>query len=472
MRIKRFLLGVMLGLAPLFGQQIQLNLDTAIKLAIQNNREIEIAKLNVKKSRAAVSEAFGYAMPNIDISAGLNHFLEKPKTPFPDFKAMLNNSTYSVLFDEGLLPRDEDKFLPLDFKLQSFAQTNSFETKIQATQILFNSAVFRGIGASQIYLNLAKENLRSAIAQTAFNVQKAFYGALLTKELYNIAQARFKNANEHLQNIKAMGDQGLVSDFASLQAEVQVENIRPILVQLSNANIDAVNGLKILINLKQDTTLNIVGALEYQDETLPTDTDLINEAKKSNFTLKILRIKKQLDDEFTAIDRGGYWPTLAAFGNYSYSGSGDKWTFQNYSSSIIGVSFSINLFQGGRTKHKVEQDVITANQTIEQIHSLNDATEMQIKSNINNLKRINAQISAMQRNISLAQRAYEISEDRYKQGEGSPLEVKDADVSLSNAKTNYTNAVHDYLLSRAKLNLLLGRTDKKYFNLVDDYLND
>jgi len=472
MKIKLILFSFILSFVPYFGQEAQVALDDAIKMAIENNRGIEIAKMDVDKAHAAVSEAFGYALPSVDVSAGFTHFLQKPKMPFPDFQAMLNNSTYGVLFDENLIPYDESKFMPMDSKLQSFALSNNYQAQAQVTQILFNSAVFRGIGASRIYLDLAKENLKRTIAKTVLDVKKAFYGVLLTRDLHQIAQTRFTNANDHLQNIKAMREQGLVSEFAELSASVQVENIRPILVQLENTNIDVTNGLKILLNIDQKKEVEIVGKMDYEIEDLPTETELINEAKKSNLALNTLQIKNQLDDEFAAINRSGYWPTIAAFGNYTYAGSGEEWDFQNYSSSMVGLSFSINLFQGGRTKYKVEQNVIVSKQTTEQIRSLTDATEMQVKSKLNDLIRVKKLIEAMTENISLADRAYKIADSRYKEGEGSQLEVKDADVMLANARINYTNAVHDYIVAKASLYNLVGRIDEKYYKFLSEYLDD
>jgi outer membrane protein TolC len=52
------------------------------------------------------------------------------------------------------------------------------------------------------------------------------------------------------------------------------------------------------------------------------------------------------------------------------------------------------------------------------------------------------------------------------------LEVKDADVSLSEAKINYTNAVHDYLVAKATLYNLVGRVDEQYYDFVSDYLEN
>lgn len=471
MNKKIFTLVIFSFTAALFGQPREISLDEAIKIALQNNREIKVAKLDVEKAEARVSEAFGYALPSLDVTAGFSHFLQKPKMSFPDFGAMMNNATYGVLFNEGIIPYDPDKIMPMDFKLQTFAQSNNYKAQAQITQILFNSAVFRGIGASHIYLNLAKENLKRTISKTVFDIKKAFYAVLLTRDLNNIAQTRFTNANEHLKNIKSMRAQGLVSDFDVLQAEVQVENIRPVLIKLHNANIDAKNGLKVLLNIPVDTEIAVLGEMNYQKETLPKETELVKEAKRSNLNLRTLKIKKQLDEEFAAIDRGGYWPTLAAFGNYTYAGSGEDLDFQNYSSSTIGVSFSINLFQGGRTSNKVQQDVIVARQTEEQIRGLTDATEMQVKSKLNDLKRVQKQIEAMERNVALSKKAYDIAESRYQEGEGSQLEVKDADIAYKDAQVNYTTAVHDYLIAKASLYNLIGRIDEKYYKYVTEYLN-
>ncbi len=131
-------------------------LDEAINTAINNNRDITISVMNVKKSGAAVDEAFGYALPSVNLNGSFTRFLEKPKTPFPDFEAMLTNAAYSILFDEGVIPRDDNKYKSMATILQSFSQTNNFSADVTITQTLFSSAVFKGIGASQIYYDLAK----------------------------------------------------------------------------------------------------------------------------------------------------------------------------------------------------------------------------------------------------------------------------------------------------------------------------
>jgi len=179
-------------------------LDEAIDIAIANNKDITISVMNVKKAGAAVDEAFGYALPSVNLNGSFSHFLKKPKMPFPDFEALLTNATYSILFDEQVIPRDNNKFVPIENILQSFSQSNNFSTDITVTQTLFSSAVFKGIGASQIYYDLAKADLHSTVSKTVLSVQKTFYGVLFLKESLEITKASFENLKLNLKDTKAL----------------------------------------------------------------------------------------------------------------------------------------------------------------------------------------------------------------------------------------------------------------------------
>lgn len=454
----------------IMAQKRTISIDDAINLALNNNTDIKIALMNVQKADAAVDEAFGYALPSIDFTANFSHFIEKPRMPFPDFAVLLRNATYAILFDENVIPRDNSKFLPLETKLQSFAQTNNYQAQLQLTQTLFSSAVFRGIGASQIYFNLSKAELKNQISKTVLSVQNAFYGALLLKKIYDITEASFLNAQENLKNAKSFYQQGLVSEFDILQAEVAVENIRPVLFQMENNLKSALDGLKLLTGIPQTEEITISGEFDYKDEELPLESDLISEALQSNFALKSLDLKKQVDKEFIQLDISEYWPNIYAFGNYTYAGSSDKWKFQNYSQMAVGVGLSINLWKGNRTKNRVEQATISYKQTEEMLEQYKNLVVTQVKSKLNELKRIKSLIDAQSKNVSVAERAYEIARVRYKEGTGNQLEIQNADLALKQARTNYIQSVHSYMINKFELEQILGKTNPTYlsFYTIED----
>ncbi|MBK7630420.1 MAG: TolC family protein [Ignavibacteriales bacterium] len=438
-------------------------LDEAINTALSNNRDITISVMNVKKAGTAVDEAFGYALPSLDLSGNFSHFLQKPKTSFPDFGTLLQNATYSILFDENVLPRDENKFKPMQNVLQSFAQTNNYSTSLTLSQTLFSSAVFKGIGASQIYYDLAKADLNRTVSKTVLSVQKTFYGVLLLKSSLEITKASFENAQINLKDVKAFYQEGMVSEFDLLQAEVMVENIRPIVLNMENNLKTAKDGLKLVLGIEQLEAIDVQGDFLYQPYDISNEDGLFDEALASNYELRTLELKKQVDEAFVELDISDYWPNIAAFGQYAYAGSSDNWNFNNYSSATVGISFSMNLWKGNRTKNAVQQSTINYQQTEEQFKQLKDYTLLNVKTKIQDLKTVQSIIDVQNRNVEVAERSYQIAKVRYKEGVGSQIELQNTDLSLKQARLNRIQSLYSYLVTKYELEQILGRTNPDYF---------
>lgn len=448
-----------------------LTLEDAIQMALENNTDIKVSRMNSDKSRAAVREAFGYALPSLDASASFSRFLKKPKMPFPDFEALLTNATYSILFDENVIPRDNNKYVPVETKLQSFVQTNNYEASLTLTQVLFNSAVFRGIGASQVYYDLSLSELRNTISKTKLNVERAFYGSLVTKELLEITRASYENAQENLRNVNALHKQGFVSDFDKMQAEVRTENIRPVLMQMENMLKTTLNDLKLVIGVDQSMDIDVDGKIIYNPEDLPAEEDIIDYALVNNYSLQTMKLKMDLDEAFIDLDLSEYWPSLAAFGNFSYAGSSDNWDFQNYNATTVGLSFSMNLWRGNQTKNRVEQSTITYKQSAEQYDLLKEYVVNQVKAKYLELKRVQSLVEAQERNVTLAEKAYDLSSVRYQEGTGNQLEVQNADVELRQARINRLQSVQSYIITKFELEQLMGKLSEEYIEpyMPEDY---
>ena len=177
-----------------------------------------------------------------------------------------------------------------------------------------------------------------------------------------------------------------------------------------------------------------------------------------------MALKRQVDEAFVDLDRAEFWPTLAAFGNYTYAGSSETWDFQNYSSLTVGLSFSINLFKGWQTKSRIEQSTITYLQTEEQLNQLKEFVKLQTESKLLELERVENLLDAQERNVKLAQRAYEIAVIKYKEGTATQLEVQNADLASKQAKINRLQSLYSYMITKFELEQLLGQTDERYIN--------
>ncbi len=180
-----------------------LSLQDAVRLAMKRNPDLTSARLDVKSSDARVLEAWGNAMPSIDVAGQYVHMIDKPVTFFPDY------FLYSFLKGiDSTTPKPTGQLVPI-----SFAPGFSASATLNVQQILFNGAVFVGVGAANIYSHLARDIYQAKQVETITKVRKAYYGALLAHEAMDLMRSSLQNAEDNLKNVRLMLKQGIVSEY-------------------------------------------------------------------------------------------------------------------------------------------------------------------------------------------------------------------------------------------------------------------
>lgn len=434
----------------------QLTLKEAIKYGVSNNKELKIQKMNIEKAEFAVKEARGNAFPSLEFNTSFYHYIQKPIFFFPDFLALLNNSTYGILFNEGLVPQDQTKLVPMGLIKQSFVLTNQFESKLQLNQILFNSTVFRGIGASKIYLELSKYNYRAQLSKTVTSIKKAFYACILLKNVVEIYEQSLKNAEENLNLIKSMYNNGLVSEYDLMQTEVQVENLKPLVENSKNSYQNSLNNFKLLLDIPIEEDIELIGSMKFVDFSIDDINKAINKALESNLDLKTLEYKKRIDQEMVELYRSEYYPSLVGFANFSFAGQSNKLNFQTYTQSMVGLQLSINLFNGFQTHSRVQQSTINYKETEEKIAQYRSFLAKLLLEKYSELEKAKKQIFAQEKNIKRAEKAYQIAQTRYKEGTGIQLEVRNAEFELRQSHLNYQQALFDYINAKIDIENIFG----------------
>ncbi len=436
MRIRIWILLLLIFIDPLRAQEKKTyTLDEAIQTALEKNSELQIARLESEKAGAQVWEAYGYAMPSVTFDARYTKPLKKQVMFLP-----------AIFFGQ-----QSTDLIPI-----SFERNNSFNMGFTATQVLFNAAVFTGVGTAKVYQKVSKEQYRAAYHKTVAGVKKAFYAALLTRQIVETTQASLRNAEDNLNSVRALNRNGIVSDYDLIRAEVQVENVRPMVIEAERNMTLALNGLKLAMNLEAADSIGISGRLEFE----PVDTTLIDEslALSHNASLQALQHLKAFNQEVITLQRSEYLPSLAAFGTYDWQSQsnrlGQTWD-KLYASSHVGLTLSVNLFNGFRTTSKVAQAKKDTRKVEEQIYAAREGLRTQLQNIRYRLQESARRIQSQGRTVELAEKGYQIAQTRYSTGSGTQLEVNDADVALLRARLNRVQAVYDYAVARADLEEIL-----------------
>ncbi|MFA6457126.1 MAG: TolC family protein [Bacteroidota bacterium] len=434
--------------------RLSLSIDAAVRMAVMHNPELQSARLEVKRSDARVMEAWGYTMPSVDLSGTFNHILEKPKSYFPD---AIYYPLVKLMDSTAKVPRPTGQLIELPF---SMTPTNSANAAVNVRQILFNGSVFIGVGAAAIYSRLARDIFMQKKVETVSKVRKAYYGALLAREALTMMQSNLKNAEENLKNVQLMRSQGIVSEYDELRATVGVDNLRPIVIQTETGFNLAVDNLRNTIGIADTVYLMPTESLVLQD----VDEGIIAAADRSvletNPNLNIVQHQIELNNASVNAERANYLPSIIAFGSYSYTAIKDDYRISTndfYKTASVGLTFSLNLFQGLQTNSRIEQAQLEKQKTEEQKGSLERNLQMGVRSLIGNIRQARKRVDAQQRTVETAERGYKIVTARFLSNAATQLEVNDAQLALSQAKVNRMQSIYDYLVASTELDALLGR---------------
>jgi outer membrane protein TolC len=443
-RIKGLILFLTIA-SSLFAQgntKLVLNLEQAIVTALENNHDLKKAKLDFEKAEQQVREAYGTSLfPAIDGSVQYNRALKRPEffieTPF-----------FTGRFPSGT--------------------KNTLTSVVTAEQPLFTGAMFLAVNIAETFAEISKKTEQFSEADLIKQVKQAYYTCLLSERLIELAELQLERAEENMNEAKSMFDAGLVSEYDYIKAKVQYKNMLPTLTEAQIQKRLALNNLKILLGTELETEVVITDSLVYSKKSLPEYEIGLTNVLQRNKLLNQVELQTELQDLNASYQFTQHLPKLNAFANWQVQAQeNDDRAFSDWryiNSVTVGVTLSVPIFRGWELDSKAEQAKIDYKKSLEDFLKTKKAVKNEYENSLLTIQKIEQQVNAYNDAVQEAQRGYEIASKRFETGLGSQIEVTNALVDFSQAKINYLQAVHDYYVEQANLDLLLGKS-------VDEILN-
>src|SRR6476469_51658 len=339
MNLKKSMLSLLLLLIVAFSQaqqRYELTVQQAVDLAFKNVIELKNAQIDYQIQEAKNKEIFGQALPQITGNAGINRYLQLPKILFPDAS---RSQIYDILVKEKVLPNGTVIPSPVIQQI-SFQQPWNSTVGASVTQLLFQPDVFVGLQARQTALNLSAANVEQLKEKVKDSAYKRYYAILIAeKQLYYLKQG--------VQRLEKLYHDDSLLFKNGFAERLDLDKVQ---VQLTN--------LRTTTNIVESTVKLSYGALKFalgisqKDEVVLKDELSVDKIKENilddNFKyedraeIKTLSYAKELQQLDLKRQRLGYLPTLAAQGNYSINGQGQKFITDKSTtwikSSYIGLS--------------------------------------------------------------------------------------------------------------------------------------
>jgi len=417
---------------------LALTLEDCLRLALKQNPFYLASQERIAGARAQLSAAASGFFPQLT-AAGLSTLDEK----------------LFVLEFPSIIPGQPPTRMSLDF-------TKDYQFSLSLNLPLFaGGRLIAGYKQATYNMEATKETVRQSRQDTVFNVKSSFYGYLLAREFLAVSEEALALAQKHFKNINSLYELGLASKFDLLRAEVQVTNLKPPLLRARNGLALAELGLKSLLGLDLKQSVEIKGELAYAAYE-PDLESCTAQALLLRPELNQMLFQKRMAAEMVNLARGACLPTLAISGSYNYWADAfnfKKNTWQNYYS--VNLVLSVPLFNGFATAAQVGQSQALLRE-LELTHKgLAEAVKLEVQQAILNLGQARESLLSQEKNVEQAQESVRIAELNYAQGLATSLDVSSVQVALTQAKTNYSQALFDYVLSLAQLQRAMGVDDTR-----------
>lgn len=423
------------------GQTLHLDLQTALRIAQDNNPTIKIADLEIQRVDYAKKETIGNLLPNVSATGQYTNSLMK--------SVMFLPASMSAAFGG-------QNYMEVGYK-------NGYTGTISAAMPLVNFALWESIKSKQNSIDLILEQARSSKIDMAKQVKDAYFNVLLAEASLKVLTQSINNAKETLKTTKSAYEQGVASEYDYLSAQVQVNNLNPTFLSAKNGVDLAKLQLKMLLSLPADQELVVTETLSDYENNTQLLTSMENhqaEAIMNNSSLRQIDLNIQNLQHSLKMTKYQHLPSLSAFGQYVYQTQAEDFKFEDYkwvSSAAVGLSLSIPIFSGNTVINQTKQVELALQELELQRDYAYQGQNLQYTAAVNKMRTANEQLIVNREAIAQAQRGYEIAKVRYNTGTGTILELNNSELALTQSKLNYQQSLYDFLSAQAALEQVLGR---------------
>ena len=440
MKSNKIKIAIVLFLATLqgFSQEV-LTKKQALEIALENNFGIKIANNNLKvaKNNAGIYNS-GY-LPTTALNSGADY----------------RNNNQKIIFTDPQTDNDAER-------VGTGAVTKSYNVSLG-----LNYTLFDGLGRKYNYQQLketynltalqAKETIENTYLQlftVYFQIARLSENTLNLEEALTISQRRFKRA-------KYQYEYGQTTKLEVLNAEVDINNDSILIInarqQLSNAKrgLNTVLGIEKNENYQVETGVNFNRLMNFealQQKTIANNTVLKQNQK--NIAISKFNIK---------INKANYLPSLNFSTSYGFNRTENENLVNPFGARLItsdglnaGLNLSWNIFDGGATKTRVANAKIALENQQILLDQQKFAIQNSLKNTWENYRNQLFVLKSQEKNIQTTQNNFDRTQEKYRLGQVTSIEFRQAQINLINSKTAANNAKFDAKLIELLLLQLSG----------------
>jgi len=427
-------------------QKKPLSLEEAVAAGLEASPGLHASRMKVESTAAKSREIAAGRLPSVKFGGGYARLSE-----VPPFEVTVPGSQVPFVVSENYF--------------------NNYSLRLGIQQPLFTGFRLQaGAESARMLEKSAGQGLEKDRVDFVFVVKSAYWSLARAREFEKITEENIRQVGEHLKDVRAFFEQGLLTRNEVLRAELELSNAELSRFDARSASELTLTSLNSLIGLPLETDVELTTLAESQASRLPVEETALEETTKSTAMIESALANrpelKSADFRIKASELGvkaakaGFYPQVYLSGNYYYLRPNPRYmpALDNFKRTWdLGISVSFDVWNWGQTKSQAEQAKAQLAQARDARQLLEDQAVLEVTQSRLMLVQARERMKLAAQAAGQAEENLRVTRERFKQGVALNTDVLDADVALLRARMNRAQAAIDLVLAQARLEKALGR---------------
>ncbi len=417
MKIKLILLTLLLSTSMLHAEKLVLSLADAQQYAVEQNKSLQNASIEVKKAHAARWQAIAAMLPQVDANA-----------------LYTNMCGYEMEF--GVMPIKMDPYV----------------NHTVTAAIGLNGQAIVGALLSNLAIEMQDISYQQAELTLRANVMQSYLSILAMEDIVGLLDSSLMNMENLAQMTQKSVEVGAAEQTAADQILVRVNTLKNN-INSNKRNVElAYNALRILLGVEAGREIELTQSLE---ELLTADNvlQLLGEdfVLANNHNYQLLQKNTELAKHNKVMAWMAYTPTVGLQYQYTSRTELGDGGFSMTPPNMVAVSVAIPLWSSGKRAAAVTEKKLAYEAAVNTLEETTDQLGIQHQQLRVNLSNAYETYVNEKENIEVTQRVFQSTTNKFEYGVASNLELTNASNDLITAESSYVQAMISLINSQVEL---------------------
>lgn len=433
-----------------------LTLNDCIRIALQRNPNIQTTRNLARIASLNVKSSYGNILPTVNVSASGSRFRLGDATTQADVPITRIDTTTGQPVVIGF--RNQEVINP------GF-QRNSYSANLTINQNIFDGGNWwNSIRRSKADEMAAEYSVHVRVNEVIRQVAQNYFNLLKQEKLLEVYQIAVQRSEDNLERAQKMYDLGAVAKVDVFRARVNLGNDRISLINQRNVVQQARQSLNISMGFEPNRPLQIAKGFDF-DYQLPPLDELIQLAFSQQPELERREMSIRAQELSVSISKSTFYPTLTGFFSYArnntqldkiYSDINRNWSIS------MGLRLTFNLFNGFRDHVNYQNAKIDLKNAKLDFEDYKRSLMSNLTTLYQNYMDLLEIIEINKENLEAAREEYRLATERYRLGAGTSLDVREAQVNLTDAERIVVSAEYNLIITFAELQEAVGMIQQAF----------